>query len=135
MNIWGGMQMNPGPPDFRDNPCPKRGAGLTHTQDIRKFVDGRCIHCFVQLKNQPDPVTGPPSEIEDDELPSLINVAERLASLGFDSANPDGFPMEPRMISGNGPTGSLYGRGRGGLTMHDERRLVFNCLFARDGQS
>lgn len=33
----------------RDEQCPARGPALSHTQDLRVYPDGRCVHCRAQV--------------------------------------------------------------------------------------
>jgi hypothetical protein len=35
----------PAAPPSRSEQCPRRGAGLSHTQDARFAPDGSCVHC------------------------------------------------------------------------------------------
>jgi hypothetical protein len=105
--------------------------------------DRRCVHCGVALlgfeDDSPGGAVAPP-----------IDVVARLQALGLgkspgDLVDPESIReedvlIEPRMITGDGAHGPVWGRGRswrgdGALSTRDKNRLVFDCLKVRDGVS
>lgn len=116
-------------PEYRGNQCPNRGPGLSHTQN----GSPRCESCGVWLTS--DPPSGVPPTATQAFPP---NVADQLRKLGIRGSVEDLPPpvkdtdhilREPRMITGLGPTGRSWGRGRwhgeeGKLTSRDMSRIV-----------
>lgn len=51
-------------PEYRGLPCPNRGAGLSHTQDIAARADGTCVYCGVMLTVNPDAIPAPVDETD-----------------------------------------------------------------------
>jgi hypothetical protein len=121
--MWGPPDsQQPRKPEDINSQCPRRSIALPHTQDVRQYADGRCIHCGVQLTSKPDKSETPTEEIG----PPPLDVAARL---GLTPIVPivertDSMPMETKMISGSGPSGPEDGQGRGVLTERQKRRLL-----------
>lgn len=127
-------------PSFWESDCPERGAALHHTHwskcDPKGYHPGssekhdwsQCCHCGRRA-------TDPPAEPE--HTSHVWNVGGKCTACGI-ALNTDGTPrdetyvqrvartlVEPKAVTGNGPGGASWGRGRGSLTDRQKKRLGF----------
>lgn len=137
-----------------DAQCPARGAGLSHT-----WRKGQCVECGVSLRSReeesgiggyhPSDLSAghPLPEESDDDIrwpgaPPYMSIADRLKAMGLvsDSGQPvqhgvlrgPDTLIERRAITGDGPQGDRWGRGRGELTERDKQRVIFYVAWVRD---
>ncbi len=122
---------------FWSEQCPQRGPALTHAHGQSCLADhgGRhapttCCHCGEDELDGPAkaPESWPPSAA----LPE-VDIEARLRQIGLVVVEHEPDTMvEPRMITGNGPQGATWGKGRGKeLTPADIRRLNFYTRYLR----
>jgi hypothetical protein len=112
--------------DYRGNQCPKRGYGLSHVQN----GPATCVFCGIPITQEPPP--GVPDTATQATVPDyqpFVSVAERLQDLGLmppplrdSEAHEEQTPVEPKMITGQGPQGKPHGRGRGQFSDRDAHR-------------
>lgn len=117
-----GFPPRPLSPTFWQVQCPARGPGLSHVHSVvcesehgNHFHD-ECCECNLRAGNfrPASPDLGPNIPSPDDE---------------------DDEPIEPKMVSGNGPQGRTDGKGRGILTERQQRRLSFLAWLAERGEA
>lgn len=126
--------------------CPARGSGLTHVHWNQCSPDGhpgsdtghhygQCCHCGGYASQMAREAVMPP-----------LDVAARLRQMGLitDEGTPvateqdtgledihaENTPVEPKAITGEGPQGHRWGRGRGEFGWRDERRVEAYVGFA-----
>lgn len=114
--------------------CPARGYGLTHAHD-RDCRDGHIAGQCCECGGFPGPIVAEqPSQPPTIVMPPL-DVQARLHALGLDHGEDTGMedirqehdedtPVEPRMVTGDGPQGKTTGPGRGDLTPRQMTRLI-----------
>lgn len=117
--------------------CPERGPGLSHAHWNRCDPNGyhpgtdeshyydQCCHCMQRSSVRPG-----------EEHTCVANGAGRCticAAPIIKEDKPltepdDDMLVEPKAVTGHGPTGNAKGQGRGELTDWDKKRLAFLCF-------
>lgn len=74
----------------RDEQCPERGVGLSHTQDAEKRPDGRCVHCGAFVRIGPRDMTPHPADflaavpsLDDRPHPAFCREGDHMAAVCF----------------------------------------------------
>jgi hypothetical protein len=111
--------------------CPARGYGLTHAHDTQckdGHIAGQCCECG----GFPGPQVA--EHTHQFSVPPPLDVTARMKALGLlqedtgmediRAEHDDNTPVEPKMITGNGPEGKPDGKGRGDLTYRQEMRIM-----------
>lgn len=103
--------------------CPARQVGLSHVHErgCEDHPGTVCCECGSVVGETRRPLA--PGA-------AAVDVDARLVAIGLEPLSDDTL-MEPRMISGQGPTGPTWERGRGELTFRDRIRLEFVAFMER----
>lgn len=127
-------------PELCTDYCPNRGPMLTHAHASDcpdKHGDTQCCHCAIRYLHAPrcrheridveSNESSPEPDAPEDGV-VWIDVPTRLRELGLMAPlEPvDETPVEPKMVTGNGPTGPSFGHGRGELSKRDMNRLNYH---------